>query len=90
MDGHEAPQLPEPDRRARPREGCMIRARIGAPGLAAFDCTIWDMSTDGARIVIGDASVPDDLQISIPILGLTKQATIRWRKAGQIGVSFGC
>jgi hypothetical protein len=66
----------------------MIRARIEAPDHSPFDCTIWDMSPDGARVVIGDHSVPDNVQLCIPILGLVKHATIRWRKSGQIGVSF--
>ena len=51
------------DRRARQREGCMIRARIEAPGCTPFDCTIWDMSMDGARIVVGDNDVPDHLDV---------------------------
>ena len=66
----------------------MIRARIELPDSAPLDCTIWDMSTEGARIVVGDNEVPHRFALSLPIFGLTKTATIRWRNAGQIGVSF--
>ena len=66
----------------------MIRARIEAHGHASVDCTIWDMSPAGARVVVGDHPLPEELDLVIPILNLTRRATVRWRRAGQIGVSF--
>ena len=88
MDGHKGDNPPETERRAVPREGCMIRARIEAPDCAPVDCIIWDMSPEGARVVVGDHALPDQLDLIIPILSTTKRATVRWRKTGQIGVSF--
>jgi hypothetical protein len=56
---------------------------------SAYDCTIVDLSNDGARILIENvAMVPNEFQLDIPSKGLSKRATVKWRDVKELGVAF--
>src|SRR5947209_1055439 len=58
-----SPQMTES--RSRAREGCLVHGQISAPELEnPIDCTIWDISHDGARLILPDgAALPDTIRI---------------------------
>jgi len=70
MEG--APGQPEPamaESRNQTRAGCLVHGQISAPELPdPIDCTIWDVSPEGARLILPEgASVPDEISISNPL-----------------------
>ncbi|WP_093570205.1 PilZ domain-containing protein [Methylobacterium sp. 174MFSha1.1] len=58
-------------------------------GNSTMDCLIRDLSASGARLMLSQtATLPDGFDLIIPAKDRTHRATLRWRKADSIGVTF--
>ncbi|GAC1327030.1 MAG: hypothetical protein NVSMB26_00190 [Beijerinckiaceae bacterium] len=76
--------------RSEGRAGCLVHGRILASGLAeGLDCTIWDISEQGARLMVADSAiVPNKIQIKTPFSAVPRRAEVRWRKPGEVGIKL--
>jgi hypothetical protein len=58
-------------------------------GNSSMDCLVRDLSPSGARLVLSQtATLPDSFDLIIPAKDRTHRATLRWRRADSIGVTF--
>ncbi|AWN55880.1 PilZ domain-containing protein [Methylobacterium sp. 17Sr1-1] len=58
-------------------------------GNSTMDCLVRDLSASGARLVLSQtATLPDGFDLIIPAKDRTHKATLRWRRADSIGVTF--
>jgi hypothetical protein len=70
------------------------RSRAIKGGLIRFDrgtmeCVVRNLSSRGARLSLADiAAVPGKFQIKIGPDGEWRNATARWRRGNEVGVSF--
>ena len=74
--------------RSNAREGCLVHGQISAPELEQrIDCTIWDISYDGARLILPEsARIPDKVKISTPFTLKPREAEVCWRAGGEAGI----
>jgi CheY-like chemotaxis protein len=74
--------------RSRTREGCLVHGQISAPELNdPIDCTIWDISHEGARLILPDgATIPDKIRISTPFSIAPRRAEVCWRSGAEAGI----
>jgi CheY-like chemotaxis protein len=74
--------------RTRIREGCLVHGQISGPGLHdPIDCTIWDISHEGARLILPDgANIPDQIRISTPFSVSPRRADVCWRSGAEVGI----
>jgi CheY-like chemotaxis protein len=74
--------------RTQGREGCLIHGQISAPELNnPIDCTIWDISPDGAKLILPDgAALPDRITIATPFSLQPRQAQVCWRGGNEAGI----
>ncbi|HXW50149.1 MAG TPA: PilZ domain-containing protein [Xanthobacteraceae bacterium] len=55
----------------------------------ALDCTIRDLSDDGARIAFSaTVALPEVIELDIPQRELRRQARVVWRRNDEVGLSF--
>jgi CheY-like chemotaxis protein len=66
----------------------LVHGQISAPEIKEpIDCTIWDISYDGARLILPDgASIPDKIKISTPFSVQPREAEVCWRAEGEAGI----
>lgn len=78
------------DKRKIPRRRVLKEGKIVyADGLRVFDCTIRDISDNGARLLIANTlGLPDKFHLFEKSSGLLYPASIVWRQANAIGVEF--
>ncbi len=78
------------DKRKVPRRRVLKEGKIVyADGLRVLDCTIRDISENGARLLIANTiGLPDEFHLFEKSSGLLYPATIVWRQANAIGVQF--
>ena len=58
-------------------------------GLSTFDCTVRDLSATGARLICADTTaVPDAFRLAFPLERTMRDAEVKWRKAGEVGIRF--
>ncbi|MCF4125415.1 PilZ domain-containing protein [Methylobacterium sp. SyP6R] len=58
-------------------------------GNSSMDCLVRDISASGARLMLSEtATLPNGFDLIIPAKDRTHKATLRWRKADSIGVTF--
>jgi hypothetical protein len=78
------------EKRKSPRRRVLKEGKIiFADGLRVIDCTIRDMSQEGARLLIASTlGVPDTFHLFEKSTGLVYPATIAWRQASSVGVKF--
>lgn len=58
-------------------------------GNSSMDCLVRDISASGARLMLSQtATLPDGFDLIIPAKDRTHKATLRWRKADSVGVTF--
>ncbi len=58
-------------------------------GASTIDCTIKNISMDGAKIaIVNSVAVPSEFDLVIPQRGRTYRAKVIWRAAGSIDVDF--
>lgn len=79
------------DKRKFPRRRVLKEGKIVfADGLRVLDCTIRDMSEEGARLLIASTvGLPDTFQLYEKSSGTLYPCSIAWRQANAIGVHFG-
>jgi hypothetical protein len=78
------------ERRKAPRRRVLkIGKIVYADGLRVIDCTIRDLSKDGARLLIANTiGVPDNFFLYEQTAGMIYPASIVWRQPTMIGVKF--
>jgi hypothetical protein len=78
------------EKRKVPRRRVLKEGKIVyADGLRVLDCTIRDISEDGARLLIANTvGLPDKFQLFEKTSGLLYPASIAWRQPNSIGVHF--
>lgn len=78
------------DKRKVPRRRVLKEGKIVyADGLRVLDCTIRDISDDGARLLIANTvGLPETFQLFEKASGLLYPASIAWRQPNSIGVHF--
>ncbi|MGE0565358.1 MAG: PilZ domain-containing protein [Pseudolabrys sp.] len=76
--------------RRAPRARTLLRGVVYYDSRSvSVDCTVRDLSESGARITLDAmATVPDQVEISIPQKQRIFPATVRWRDGFELGVSF--
>jgi CheY-like chemotaxis protein len=74
--------------RTRAREGCLVHGQISSPELSVpIDCTIWDISREGARLILPEgAAIPDRIRIGTPFSSIPRKAEVCWRAGAEIGI----
>jgi len=79
-----------PERRSRPRHSTYLEGRIadkdnGAP----LDCTIWDLSETGVRLIIpAPADVPLEFELQIPAEDARAMVQLVWNSGAHYGGRF--
>jgi len=78
------------DKRKEPRRRVLKEGKIVfADGLRVLDCTIRDMSTGGAKLLIASTvGLPDTFHLYEKSSGLLYPASITWRQANSLGIQF--
>lgn len=72
------------------RQRVFLKGRISFNnGASSMDCMVRDFSTSGARLALSEtATLPASFDLHIPQKDRTYRATLRWRRADGIGVTF--
>ena len=78
------------DKRKTPRRRVLKEGKIiFADGMRVIDCTIRDMSDQGARLLIANSvGVPETFHLFEKSSGMIYPATVIWRQPSSIGVKF--
>ena len=76
-------------RRTARRRVCLGgRLRVAA-FLPEIECTVRDVSLDGARVRLpAGAGLPDRVELSVPCRGETRRAFVAWRAGESVGLGF--
>jgi|GEM_PF-3395126 len=72
------------------RQKCIVDARLYFDGEPAIDCSIDDITPEGARLIV-ERPVPRPMRkilIFIPSIGAVWAANIRWRRGQSLGLEF--
>ncbi|AWN37091.1 PilZ domain-containing protein [Methylobacterium radiodurans] len=72
------------------RQRVFLKGRISFNnGASSMDCMVRDFSASGARLALSEtATLPATFDLYIPQKDRTFRATLRWRRADGIGVTF--
>ena len=55
----------------------------------SIDCLIRDISTTGAKLTFASAiTMPDIVELHIPVKEETRRVQIQWRRGDEVGVAF--
>jgi PilZ domain len=78
------------DKRKAPRRRVLKVGKIVfADGMRVIDCTIRDLSSVGARLIVGNiVGVPDTFQLFEKSTGMLYRASVIWRQSDSVGVRF--
>ncbi|CAN1721676.1 PilZ domain-containing protein [Hyphomicrobium sp. 1Nfss2.1] len=78
------------EKRKVPRRRVLKEGKIiFADGLRLLDCTIRDMSANGAKLLIANTvGLPDTFYLYEKSSGMIYPAAIAWRQPNSIGVEF--
>ena len=80
---------PAPDRRREPRLRSLLSGTIVFENKATMDCTVRNISANGAKAVIADAfRLPDEFNLRIPHHAKTHRAKVIWRKGDAAGFAL--
>jgi hypothetical protein len=79
-----------PERRLDERFATVLAGWIAGPNcLAPIECSVWDLSQSGVRLVISDsADVPVEFELQIPDAGATAMARLVWTDGTHYGAKF--
>lgn len=82
--------LPDPNRRGARRNRTLRGGRIiFNAGYSAFECTVRDLTPDGAKLRFGEAAgVPNHFELELEPGQPRRKCTVRWRSGSTMGVSF--
>lgn len=85
----EKPRPKRPETREEARSPVYKNGRLTIAGGKTFDCTVLDLSLNGARIQINNAeALPDLVSLKLIATGETRRARIAWRQANAAGLAF--
>jgi hypothetical protein len=78
------------EKRKAPRRRVLKGGKIVfADAMRVIDCTIRDLSEDGARLMIANTvGVPDTFMLYEQAKGMLHPASVIWRQADAVGVKF--
>jgi PilZ domain len=78
------------EKRKTPRRRVLKEGKIiFADGLRMLDCTIRDMSKEGAKLLISSTvGIPQTFDLFEKSTGLIYPATVAWRQMDSLGVRF--
>lgn len=78
------------ERRKEARQKTFLKGRIlFNKGASSMDCLVRDMSPFGARLSLTETTVlPDAFDLYIPQKEKTYRATLIWRRADGVGITF--
>lgn len=78
------------ERRKTPRRRVLKEGKIVyADGLRVLDCTIRDLSPEGAKLIIANTvGLPDAFHVYEKSSGMLYRASVSWRQANSVGVKF--
>lgn len=77
------------DRRTHPRQRVDERASIAIDEHTSIPCLIFDLSSDGLRVVAPDMqAVPPTFLLSASRFGEAQVCQVVWRKGEEIGARF--
>jgi hypothetical protein len=81
---------PAAERRHQPRPRALKKGTIiFRNGSSTFDCLIRNLAGGGAMLVVGDSTgIPDRFDLRFEATPPVRHATVRWRRATALGVSF--
>ncbi len=81
--------MDEEKRKASRRRVLKVGKIVFADGMRVIDCTIRDLSTEGARLLVGNSvGVPDCFLLFEKSTGMLYQSTVVWRQNDSVGVNF--
>lgn len=80
----------KPERRSHERFATVLAGWIMGPkNEAPIECSIWDLSQSGVRLVISSpADVPLEFELRIPDVGATATARLIWTDGTHYGARF--
>jgi hypothetical protein len=78
------------EQRRSPRENVQFPAWIDiGNGAALRDCTVLDVSEDGARIMVASpAELPKEFYLVLSKHGTRRRGRLAWRSGEEVGVSY--
>ncbi len=78
------------DKRKVPRRRVLKEGKIVyADAKCVMDCTIRDMSSEGARLLIANTiGIPDSFHLYEKSTGLLYPTSVAWRQSNALGVKF--
>lgn len=80
---------PQADVRGLLRRRVFKGATIEIQNRSAVDCTVRNLSADGAKLQLSDSYwIPEHFMLNVPSEGLRRRCEVRWRREGEIGVAF--
>ena len=78
-----------PDRRREPRLRSLLTGTIVFDNKCTMDCTVRNISANGARLVLADAfRLPEEFNLRIPHHDQTHRAKVVWRKGDAAGFAL--
>jgi len=79
------------DKRKSPRRRVLKEGKIVfADAMRVIDCTIRDMSPEGARLLIANTvGLPDTFTLYEKSTGMLYPASVVWRQSNALGIRFG-
>ncbi len=76
-------------RKASRRRVLKVGKIVFADGMRVIDCTIRNMSEEGARLLISNSiGVPDSFLLFEKSTGMLYPTSVAWRQSNSIGVKF--
>jgi hypothetical protein len=78
------------ERRKAPRHRALKAGKIiFNRHLSVIDCTVKNLSDDGACLVVtSPVGLPDTFELQIPIDSFNRSCRVVWRSSNKIGVTF--
>jgi hypothetical protein len=81
--------LIEPDKRRARRQRTLKEGKVLLSDWTAIDCTIRDLTAEGARIVLGGAtSLPQEFRLVTVATSTMMPVTLLWQRGLAAGVRF--
>ena len=79
----------EPDQRRARRQRTLKEGKILLSDWTAIDCTIRDMTPEGAKVVLGGAmSLPEEFRLVTVATATTAPVKLLWQRGLSAGVAF--
>jgi hypothetical protein len=76
------------ERRLAPRQKAFLKGRFNN-GLGDVDCLVRELSATGAKVIFsGGITIPDVIDLHIPLKKQVMRSKVEWRNGDEMGVSF--